>query len=59
MQPENNLNNLNTEALEPTQEFAPVSEPVTPAAGPASDIVIGPEKPKKNFGSLILMIGEF
>ena len=62
MQPENNLNNLNAEALEPTQEFAPVTGqgPVQPepviVREEASDIVIGPEKPKKNLGSLILMI---
>lgn len=61
MQPENNLNNLNAEALEPMQEFAPVqpeSMQSTSVAthGEASDIVIGSEKPKKNLSSQILMI---
>lgn len=59
MQPENNLN---TQSLEPTEELAPVqaaSQPeqlAQPVAGAQSDIVLGGNKEKKNFSTIIMAV---
>lgn len=53
MQPENNLN---TQSLEPTEELAPVQVAEQPVVEAQSDIVLGGNKEKKNFGTIIIMV---